>query len=320
MKLGYEKYKENKKVLDAMKNSYKLAQNQEDKIRAQQLFMIFIIDFAKMTFFDLDYYEQMLDELDISDVNKNRVLNEISHIIENRVKLIDIPLFFNKQKNSIVTELTEAEKDIRDYEASKFVEKINEDFKNPNHSLISTWVHKFASFIELYKNTIDFDKILVFINDTFNKNDKNNEYQKELNELLKLIEDIRNSVKNDKISTNDLEIKDIHFTSNEVVEQTNTKIIKEFLNDFDIKLDIENNLVSIKDLKKNTDIIKGKLLKQTLDKENELIDSEYKKIAYTSMLISKAQKRNTKNYTSSDSISINENYTDELMKKGLGKC
>lgn len=291
-------------TLNSLKNRYKTATNESDKIRAQQLYKMFIKDLIKSDPKYFEQYKQDIKELGI-DSNINNV-------------------YLTKEKSKI----NEEKKEIVSIKEDKFITKLKEDIENINTLSFITWLNNYKEYIKTIDNKKELNnKVIVLLN---SKN-LDTKYKKMFINAM----DEKNNIKSDAIKKDEekkdkVDNKDEPLNIVRVKKTFNSKVqnmVKEFNMNKLLKehnLTLENN--KIVDKLGNVlfgkgiagilyRVIKSKVLNNSDDGK---IDKNYKKNRYLSMLLSMKNKNEYKkkftNYEEQE-----ETEENNLIQKGMGK-
>ena len=291
-------------TLNSLKNRYKTATNESDKIRAQQLYKMFIKDLIKSDPKYFEQYKQDIKELGI-DSNINNV-------------------YLTKEKSKI----NEEKKEIVSIKEDKFITKLKEDIENINTLSFITWLNNYKEYIKTIDNKKELNnKVIVLLN---SKN-LDTKYKKMFINAM----DEKNNIKSDAIKKDEekkdkVDNKDEPLNIVRVKKTFNSKVqnmVKEFNMNKILKehnLTLENN--KIVDKLGNVlfgkgiagilyRVIKSKVLNNSDDGK---IDKNYKKNRYLSMLLSMKNKNEYKkkftNYEEQE-----ETEENNLIQKGMGK-
>lgn len=288
-------------TLNSLKNRYKTSANESDKIRAQQLYKMFIKDLIKN---DPKYFEQY--KQDIKELG-------IDLDIENA----DI----KKEESKINEEIVSIKED-------KFITKLKEDIENINALSFITWLNNYKEYIKTIDNKKELNnKVIVLLSsknlDTKYKKMFINAMDEKSN--IKSDEIKKDEEKKDKVDNIDepLNIVRVKKTFNSKVQN----MVKEFNMNKLLKehnLSLENN--KIVDKLGNVlfgggiagilyRAIKSKVLNNSDDGK---IDKNYKKNRYLSMLLSMKNKNEYKKKFT-DYEEQEETEENNLIQKGMGK-
>ena len=298
-------------TLIVLGNTYKNAKSDMEKLEARQLYIIFLKKLIKSEQNNIEYYEDMIKNDGFDSESVEVILNSITNEIKieetiNDIEKIDFILSDDKDF------LTQNE---------KLIKKLIEDFKNPNDLSIETWLSNYYSFVEMNKNKIDLEKMIIYLNKLFKRHDKDSKYSYLLNTFIYNVSKLQ---KKDEL--NDLNIVNIKRNYNdmykkEINETAMTKLLKEkgiyykngkLLDKNGIPYNVDTLQKTMYDYEK-INLIKCKTQEQL---QNEIIDIYYKGNRYMQMLTNSNVVPKIKN--NFRSINIEEDYTDSLVKKGLG--
>lgn len=291
-------------TLNSLKNRYKTATNESDKIRAQQLYKMFIKDLIKSDPKYFEQYKQDIKELGI-DSNINNV-------------------YLTKEKSKI----NEEKKEIVSIKEDKFITKLKEDIENINTLSFITWLNNYKEYIKTIDNKKELNnKVIVLLN---SKN-LDTKYKKMFINAM----DEKNNIKSDAIKKDEekkdkVDNKDEPLNIVRVKKTFNSKVqnmVKEFNMNKLLKehnLTLENN--KIVDKLGNVlfgkgiagilyRVIKSKVLNNSDDGK---IDKNYKKNRYLSMLLSMKNKNEYKKKFT-DYEEQEETEENNLIQKGMGK-
>ncbi len=291
-------------TLNSLKNRYKTATNESDKIRAQQLYKMFIKDLIKSDPKYFEQYKQDIKELGI-DSNINNV-------------------YLTKEKSKI----NEEKKEIVSIKEDKFITKLKEDIENINTLSFITWLNNYKEYIKTIDNKKELNnKVIVLLNsknlDTkykkmfINAMDEKNNIK---SDAIKKVEEKKDKVDNKDEPLNIVRVKKTFNSKvqNMVKEFNMNKLLKEH------NLTLENN--KIVDKLGNVlfgkgiagilyRVIKRKVLNNSDDGK---IDKNYKKNRYLSMLLSMKNKNEYKKKFT-DYEEQEETEENNLIQKGMGK-
>ena len=291
-------------TLNSLKNRYKTATNESDKIRAQQLYKMFIKDLIKS---DPEYFEQY--KQDIKELG-----------IDSNINNVDI----KKEESKI----NEEKKEIVSIKEDKFITKLKEDIENINTLSFITWLNNYKEYIKTIDNKKELNnKVIVLLN---SKN-LDTKYKKMFINAM----DEKNNIKSDAIKKDEekkdkVDNKDEPLNIVRVKKTFNSKVqnmVKEFNMNKLLKehnLTLENN--KIVDKLGNVlfgkgiagilyRVIKSKVLNNSDDGK---IDKNYKKNRYLSMLLSMKNKNEYKKKFT-DYEEQEETEENNLIQKGMGK-
>lgn len=291
-------------TLNSLKNRYKTATNESDKIRAQQLYKMFIKDLIKN---DPKYFEQY--KQDIKELG-----------IDSHINNVDI----KKEESKI----NEEKKEIVSIKEDKFITKLKEDIENINTLSFITWLNNYKEYIKTIDNKKELNnKVIVLLN---SKN-LDTKYKKMFINAM----DEKNNIKSDAIKKDEekkdkVDNKDEPLNIVRVKKTFNSKVqnmVKEFNMNKLLKehnLTLENN--KIVDKLGNVlfgkgiagilyKVIKSKVLNNSDDGK---IDKNYKKNRYLSMLLSMKNKNEYKKKFT-DYEEQEETEENNLIQKGMGK-
>lgn len=291
-------------TLNSLKNRYKTATNESDKIRAQQLYKMFIKDLIKN---DPKYFEQY--KQDIKELG-----------IDSHINNVDI----KKEESKI----NEEKKEIVSIKEDKFITKLKEDIENINTLSFITWLNNYKEYIKTIDNKKELNnKVIVLLN---SKN-LDTKYKKMFINAM----DEKNNIKSDAIKKDEekkdkVDNKDEPLNIVRVKKTFNSKVqnmVKEFNMNKLLKehnLTLENN--KIVDKLGNVlfgkgiagilyRVIKSKVLNNSDDGK---IDKNYKKNRYLSMLLSMKNKNEYKKKFT-DYEEQEETEENNLIQKGMGK-
>ena len=291
-------------TLNSLKNRYKTATNESDKIRAQQLYKMFIKDLIKS---DPKYFEQY--KQDIKELG-----------IDSNINNVDL----TKEKSKI----NEEKKEIVSIKEDKFITKLKEDIENINTLSFITWLNNYKEYIKTIDNKKELNnKVIVLLN---SKN-LDTKYKKMFINAM----DEKNNIKSDAIKKDEekkdkVDNKDEPLNIVRVKKTFNSKVqnmVKEFNMNKLLKehnLTLENN--KIVDKLGNVlfgkgiagilyRVIKSKVLNNS---DAGKIDKNYKKNRYLSMLLSMKNKNEYKKKFT-DYEEQEETEENNLIQKGMGK-
>lgn len=288
-------------TLNSLKNRYKTSTNESDKIRAQQLYKMFIKDLLKSEPKYFEQYKQDIKELGIDlDINNADIKKEESKINEEIVSIKE----------------------------DKFITKLKEDIENINALSFITWLNNYKEYIKTIDNKKELNNKVIVLLSSKNLDTK---YKKIFINAM----DEKNNIKSDEIKK-DEEKKDKVDNIDEplnivrVKKTFNSKVqnmVKEFNMNKLLKehnLSLENN--KIVDKLGNVlfgggiagilyRAIKSKVLNNSDDGK---IDKNYKKNRYLSMLLSMKNKNEYKKKFT-DYEEQEETEENNLIQKGMGK-
>lgn len=291
-------------TLNSLKNRYKTATNESDKIRAQQLYKMFIKDLIKSDPKYFEQYKQDIKELGIdSNINNVDIKKEKSKINEEKQEIVSI-------------------------KEDKFITKLKEDIENINTLSFITWLNNYKEYIKTIDNKKELNnKVIVLLN---SKN-LDTKYKKMFINAM----DEKNNIKSDAIKKDEekkdkVDNKDEPLNIVRVKKTFNSKVqnmVKEFNMNKLLKehnLTLENN--KIVDKLGNVlfgkgiagilyRVIKSKVLNNSDDGK---IDKNYKKNRYLSMLLSMKNKNEYKKKFI-DYEEQEETEENNLIQKGMGK-
>lgn len=291
-------------TLNSLKNRYKTATNESDKIRAQQLYKMFIKDLIKSDPKYFEQYKQDIKELGIdSNINNVDIKKEESKINEEKKEIVSI-------------------------KEDKFITKLKEDIENINALSFITWLNNYKEYIKTIDNKKELNnKVIVLLN---SKN-LDTKYKKMFINAI----DEKNNIKSDAIKKDEekkdkVDNKDEPLNIVRVKKTFNSKVqnmVKEFNMNKLLKehnLTLENN--KIVDKLGNVlfgkgiagilyRVIKSKVLNNSDDGK---IDKNYKKNRYLSMLLSMKNKNEYKKKFT-DYEEQEETEENNLIQKGMGK-
>lgn len=291
-------------TLNSLKNRYKTATNESDKIRAQQLYKMFIKDLIKSDPKYFEQYKQDIKELGIdSNINNVDIKKEESKINEEKKEIVSI-------------------------KEDKFITKLKEDIENINTLSFITWLNNYKEYIKTIDNKKELNnKVIVLLN---SKN-LDTKYKKMFINAM----DEKNNIKSDAIKKDEekkdkVDNKDEPLNIVRVKKTFNSKVqnmVKEFNMNKLLKehnLTLENN--KIVDKLGNVlfgkgiagilyRVIKSKVLNNSDDGK---IDKNYKKNRYLSMLLSMKNKNEYKKKFI-DYEEQEETEENNLIQKGMGK-
>ena len=288
-------------TLNSLKNIYKTSTNKSDKIRAQQLYKMFIKDLLKSEPKYFEQYKQDIKELGIDlDINNADIKKEESKINEEIVSIKE----------------------------DKFITKLKEDIENINTLSFITWLNNYKEYIKTIDNKKELNNKVIVLLSSKNLDTK---YKKmfinAMNEKNNIKSDIikKDEEKKDKLDNIDepLNIVRVKKTFNSKVQN----MVKEFNMNKLLKehnLSLENN--KIVDKLGNVlfgggiagilyRAIKSKVLNNSDDGK---IDKNYKKNRYLSMLLSMKNKNEYKKKFT-DYEEQEETEENNLIQKGMGK-
>lgn len=291
-------------TLNSLKNRYKTATNESDKIRAQQLYKMFIKDLIKSDPKYFEQYKQDIKELGIdSNINNVDIKKEESKINEEKKEIVSI-------------------------KENKFITKLKEDIENINTLSFITWLNNYKEYIKTIDNKKELNnKVIVLLNsknlDTkykkmfINAIDEKNNIK---SDAIKKDEEKKDKVDNKEEPLNIVRVKKTFNSKvqNMVKEFNMNKLLKEH------NLTLENN--KIVDKLGNVlfgkgiagilyRVIKSKVLNNSDDGK---IDKNYKKNRYLSMLLSMKNKNEYKKKFT-DYEEQEETEENNLIQKGMGK-
>lgn len=291
-------------TLNSLKNRYKTATNESDKIRAQQLYKMFIKDLIKSDPKYFEQYKQDIKELGIdSNINNVDIKKEESKINEEKKEIVSI-------------------------KEDKFITKLKEDIENINTLSFITWLNNYKEYIKTIDNKKELNnKVIVLLNsknlDTkykkmfINAIDEKNNIK---SDAIKKDEEKKDKVDNKEEPLNIVRVKKTFNSKvqNMVKEFNMNKLLKEH------NLTLENN--KIVDKLGNVlfgkgiagilyRVIKSKVLNNSDDGK---IDKNYKKNRYLSMLLSMKNKNEYKKKFT-DYEEQEETEENNLIQKGMGK-
>ena len=291
-------------TLNSLKNRYKTATNESDKIRAQQLYKMFIKDLIKSDPKYFEQYKQDIKELGIdSNINNVDIKKEESKINEEKKEIVSI-------------------------KEDKFITKLKEDIENINALSFITWLNNYKEYIKTIDNKKELNnKVIVLLNsknlDTkykkmfINAIDEKNNIK---SDAIKKDEEKKDKVDNKEEPLNIVRVKKTFNSKvqNMVKEFNMNKLLKEH------NLTLENN--KIVDKLGNVlfgkgiagilyRVIKSKVLNNSDDGK---IDKNYKKNRYLSMLLSMKNKNEYKKKFT-DYEEQEETEENNLIQKGMGK-
>lgn len=291
-------------TLNSLKNRYKTATNESDKIRAQQLYKMFIKDLIKSDPKYFEQYKQDIKELGIdSNINNVDIKKEESKINEEKKEIVSI-------------------------KEDKFITKLKEDIENINTLSFITWLNNYKEYIKTIDNKKELNnKVIVLLNsknlDTkykkmfINAMDEKNNIK---SDAIKKDEEKKDKVDNKAEPLNIVRVKKTFNSKvqNMVKEFNMNKLLKEH------NLTLENN--KIVDKLGNVlfgkgiagilyRVIKSKVLNNSDDGK---IDKNYKKNRYLSMLLSMKNKNEYKKKFT-DYEEQEETEENNLIQKGMGK-
>lgn len=291
-------------TLNSLKNRYKTATNESDKIRAQQLYKMFIKDLIKS---DPKYFEQY--KQDIKELG-----------IDSNINNVDL----TKEKSKI----NEEKKEIVSIKEDKFITKLKEDIKNINTLSFITWLNNYKEYIKTIDNKKELNnKVIVLLN---SKN-LDTKYKKMFINAM----DEKNNIKSDAIKKDEekkdkVDNKDEPLNIVRVKKTFNSKVqnmVKEFNMNKLLKehnLTLENNKI----VDKLGNVLFGKgiagilyrvIKSKVLNNSDEgKIDKNYKKNRYLSMLLSMKNKNEYKKKFI-DYEEQEETEENNLIQKGMGK-
>lgn len=291
-------------TLNSLKNRYKTATYESDKIRAQQLYKMFIKDLIKSDPKYFEQYKQDIKELGIdSNINNVDIKKEESKINEEKKEIVSI-------------------------KEDKFIAKLKEDIENINTLSFITWLNNYKEYIKTIDNKKELNnKVIVLLN---SKN-LDTKYKKMFINAM----DEKNNIKSDAIKKDEekkdkVDNKDEPLNIVRVKKTFNSKVqnmVKEFNMNKLLKehnLTLENNKI----VDKLGNVLFGKgiagilyrvIKSKVLNNSDEgKIDKNYKKNRYLSMLLSMKNKNEYKkkftNYEEQE-----ETEENNLIQKGMGK-
>lgn len=291
-------------TLNSLKNRYKTATNESDKIRAQQLYKMFIKDLIKSDPKYFEQYKQDIKELGIdSNINNVDIKKEESKINEEKKEIVSI-------------------------KEDKFITKLKEDIENINTLSFITWLNNYKEYIKTIDNKKELNnKVIVLLN---SKN-LDTKYKKMFINAM----DEKNNIKSDAIKKDEekkekVDNKDEPLNIVRVKKTFNSKVqnmVKEFnmnklLNEHNLTL--ENNKI----VDKLGNVLFGKgiagilyrvIKSKVLNNSDEgKIDKNYKKNRYLSMLLNMKNKNEYKKKFT-DYEEQEETEENNLIQKGMGK-
>lgn len=291
-------------TLNSLKNRYKTATNESDKIRAQQLYKMFIKDLIKSDPKYFEQYKQDIKELGIdSNINNVDIKKEESKINEEKKEIVSI-------------------------KEDKFITKLKEDIENINALSFITWLNNYKEYIKTKDNKKELNNKVIVLLSSKNLDTK---YKKMFINAM----DEKNNIKSDAIKKDEekkdkVDNKDEPLNIVRVKKTFNSKVqnmVKEFNMNKLLKehnLTLENN--KIVDKLGNAlfrkgiagilyRVIKSKVLNNSDDGK---IDKNYKKNRYLSMLLSMKNKNEYKKKFT-DYEEQEETEENNLIQKGMGK-
>lgn len=297
-------YESLKITLNSLKNRYKTATNESDKIRAQQLYKMFIKDLIKSDPKYFEQYKQDIKELGIdSNINNVDIKKEESKINEEKKEIVSI-------------------------KEDKFITKLKEDIENINTLSFITWLNNYKEYIKTIDNKKELNnKVIVLLN---SKN-LDTKYKKMFINAM----DEKNNIKSDAIKKDEekkdkVDNKDEPLNIVRVKKTFNSKVqnmVKEFNMNKLLKehnLTLENNKI----VDKLGNVLFGKgiagilyrvIKSKVLNNSDEgKIDKNYKKNRYLSMLLSMKNKNEYKKKFT-DYEEQEETEENNLIQKGMGK-
>lgn len=297
-------YESLKITLNSLKNRYKTATNESDKIRAQQLYKMFIKDLIKSDPKYFEQYKQDIKELGID---------------------LDISNVDTKEEPKSIDE---EKQEIASVKEDKFITKLKEDIENINTLSFITWLNNYKEYIKTIDNKKELNNKVIVILSSKNLDTK---YKKMFINAM----DEKNNIKSDSIKKDEekkdkVDNKDEPLNIVRVKKTFNSKVqnmVKEFNMNKLLKehnLTLENN--KIVDKLGNVLFGKGiagiiyKAIKSKVLNNNDdgKIDKNYKKNRYLSMLLSM---KNKNEYKKKFTDYEEQEETDEnnLIQKGMGK-
>lgn len=291
-------------TLNSLKNRYKTATNESDKIRAQQLYKMFIKDLIKSDPKYFEQYKQDIKELGIdSNINNVDIKKEESKINEEKKEIVSI-------------------------KEDKFITKLKEDIENINTLSFITWLNNYKEYIKTIDNKKELNnKVIVLLN---SKN-LDTKYKKMFINAM----DEKNNIKSDAIKKDEekkekVDNKDEPLNIVRVKKTFNSKVqnmVKEFNMNKLLKehnLTLENNKI----VDKLGNVLFGKgiagilyrvIKSKVLNNSDEgKIDKNYKKNRYLSMLLNMKNKNEYKKKFT-DYEEQEETEENNLIQKGMGK-
>ena len=291
-------------TLNSLKNRYKTATNESDKIRAQQLYKMFIKDLIKSDPKYFEQYKQDIKELGIdSNINNVDIKKEESKINEEKKEIVSI-------------------------KEDKFITKLKEDIENINALSFITWLNNYKEYIKTIDNKKELNnKVIVLLNsknlDTkykkmfINAIDEKNNIK---SDAIKKDEEKKDKVDNKEEPLNIVRVKKTFNSKvqNMVKEFNMNKLLKEH------NLTLENNKI----VDKLGNVLFGKGIAGILyrvitskvlnNSDDGKIDKNYKKNRYLSMLLSMKNKNEYKKKFT-DYEEQEETEENNLIQKGMGK-
>ena len=294
-----------KNILNSLKNRYKTANNEKDKIIAQQLYKMSIKELIDI---DPKYFEEY--KQDIKELG-----------IELDISSVDI-----KKEES--KSIDEEEKEIVSIKEDKFITKLKEDIEKINTLSFITWLNNYKEYIKTIDNKKELNnKVIVILSsknlDTkykkmfINAMDENNNIK---SDEIKKDEDKKDKVDNIDEPLNIVRVKKTFNSKvqNMVKEFNMNKLLKEY------NLSLENNKIA----DKLGNVLFGKgiagILYKTIkskvlnNSDDGKIDKNYKKNRYLSMLLSMKNKNEYKKKFT-DYEEQEETEENNLIQKGMGK-
>lgn len=194
----------NNKILNSLSRIIKFTKDEELREIAKDSFIYFIVDLSKEEKKDTSVYIERLQDLNFSENQINQISDKIS---ENYISLKEE--IQEEQQSDLEKYISETiHKDPIIEETFKKLEmKLAEDLKNPNETLIKTWVNNYISFVNNYKEILDKDKLIEYMNVLFTKYDSEKKYIGKLPEYLK--ENTENSIKKEEDKETKTEEKNV---------------------------------------------------------------------------------------------------------------
>ena len=226
-------------ILKSLEKVYNSSNDLKNKLISKELYIYYLKKLIEIQDESLIYYREFLNSSNLTDKEKEKLLLEIKNKT-NYIKVFD----------SLVIE-----------ENKKKIEKLKEDLKNPNETLLKTWLDNYYDFIIINKDKFEIDKLLNYLCNYFD------------NEFSSLFKNFKNKI--EKMNPDMVyEIIETKF-SNDNLKELNSTILELLLS----KEESQN--LSIEKFNSN---IKSKLLRLS-SRKNGKIDSNYKRNRYLSMIL-----------------------------------
>lgn len=291
-----------KNILNSLKNRYKTANNEKDKIIAQQLYKMSIKELIDI---DPKYFEEY--KQDIKELG-----------IELDISSVDI-----KKEES--KSIDEEEKEIVSIKEDKFITKLKEDIENINTLSFITWLNNYKEYIKTIDNKKELNNKVIMILSSKNLDTK---YKKMFINRV----DEKNNIKSDEIKKDEDKVDNIDEPLNIVrVKKTFNSKVQNMVKEFNMNkllkeynLSLENNKIA----DKLGNVLFGKgiagILYKTIkskvlnNSDDGKIDKNYKKNRYLSMLLSMKNKNEYKKKFT-DYEEQEETEENNLIQKGMGK-